>query len=504
MNGGRTPDGDETRSWVNRSPRALTALEQDLEPRFAEASIRCFAETGAWIVSLDRVAVVDGRLYARMPDAPQEEIDARRQRHAEKAEAWRAKGLDMWRGEIEPDVERRLSALRRRRPKRDDIRKLVDHVERAAANCAEINHDLHWRMATSFKGGFPKVFAELTGRPEGEAGELLQGLDHRTSRMLRRLRGLARMRQQNDPGFDEAFAALLKDHGRRTGQGYGSAANFFTATWSMTPELPLALVDLYAQQDLDELDRREAAAKKARQRAVARVRRQVAAEHRERFEAAYRTAVDETKAMENHNHLMEQETTGLLREAIDRLANKLVDIGAIDQVDDVFHLSLADLRGDPGVMRETVARNRAEHARLSELEVAPFLGAPPQWSPPPSTGSEMGFAMGGGMVDGVLTGSPGSPGRVTGVAVVAAETPEPPDVAAGSVLVCRDAGPGWTPIFPILAAVVLDDGAVFQHAALLAREVGIPCVVGTRQGTKVITDGQVVTVDGTAGRVELT
>jgi pyruvate,water dikinase len=79
-----------------------------------------------------------------------------------------------------------------------------------------------------------------------------------------------------------------------------------------------------------------------------------------------------------------------------------------------------------------------------------------------------------------------------------------PQVERGDILVAENAGPSWTPIFPLLGGVVLDQGAVFQHAALVAREYGIPAVILTRDATNVIADGQTISVDAEQGVVDLT
>ena len=71
----------------------------------------------------------------------------------------------------------------------------------------------------------------------------------------------------------------------------------------------------------------------------------------------------------------------------------------------------------------------------------------------------------------------------------------------GDVLVCPYTNPAWTPLFPRAAAVVVDSGGVGSHAAIVAREYGIPAVMGTGTGTSVLTDGQLVTVDGDTGLV---
>jgi pyruvate,water dikinase len=78
-----------------------------------------------------------------------------------------------------------------------------------------------------------------------------------------------------------------------------------------------------------------------------------------------------------------------------------------------------------------------------------------------------------------------------------------PEVAAGDILVAENAGPLWTPIFPILGGIVLDQGSVLGHAVLTAREYGIPAVMYTRNATQRIQEGAWLTVDGTEGFVEI-
>jgi pyruvate,water dikinase len=74
-------------------------------------------------------------------------------------------------------------------------------------------------------------------------------------------------------------------------------------------------------------------------------------------------------------------------------------------------------------------------------------------------------------------------------------------LAAGDVLVCPYTNPAWTTLFQRAAAVVVDSGGPASHAAIVAREYGIPAVMGTGTSTSILTDGQLVTVNGTTGRV---
>jgi pyruvate,water dikinase len=73
----------------------------------------------------------------------------------------------------------------------------------------------------------------------------------------------------------------------------------------------------------------------------------------------------------------------------------------------------------------------------------------------------------------------------------------------GEVIVTVTTSPPWTPLFGVASAIVTDAGGALSHAAIVAREYGIPAVVGTVNGTARIRDGQLIRVDGTSGTVDL-
>jgi phosphoenolpyruvate synthase/pyruvate phosphate dikinase len=109
----------------------------------------------------------------------------------------------------------------------------------------------------------------------------------------------------------------------------------------------------------------------------------------------------------------------------------------------------------------------------------------------------------GGVRNGALVGQPASPGRATGPVHVVHGPEDFTRFRAGEVLVARATAPAWTSLFSRAVAVVTDGGTLAAHASLVAREYGIPAVVGTGDATGRLQDGQVVTVDGGAGVVEL-
>ncbi|NHB85759.1 hypothetical protein G7085_17420 [Tessaracoccus sp. HDW20] len=97
--------------------------------------------------------------------------------------------------------------------------------------------------------------------------------------------------------------------------------------------------------------------------------------------------------------------------------------------------------------------------------------------------------------------APRGAGTVTGVARIVLGADDFGRLGAGEVLVCPYTNPSWTPLFQRAAAVVVDSGSTASHAAIVAREYGLPAVMGTGRGTSVIADGQRVRVDGTHGTV---
>ncbi|MBN1581185.1 MAG: phosphoenolpyruvate synthase, partial [Anaerolineae bacterium] len=104
----------------------------------------------------------------------------------------------------------------------------------------------------------------------------------------------------------------------------------------------------------------------------------------------------------------------------------------------------------------------------------------------------------------VLKGAGASPGRVVGTARVLHGPEEFGQMQPGDILVAAITTPAWTPLFAMAAAIVTDVGGPFSHGSIVAREYGIPAVLGTGAATRRIHSGQTITVDGTAGEVILT
>jgi pyruvate,water dikinase len=102
-----------------------------------------------------------------------------------------------------------------------------------------------------------------------------------------------------------------------------------------------------------------------------------------------------------------------------------------------------------------------------------------------------------------IHGSAGSAGTVRGTARIIGSIAEAGRLQPGDILVAETTAPPWTPLFATVAAVVTDTGGVLSHCAVVAREYGIPAVVGTQIATVAIRDGDTIEVDGDAGIVRI-
>ncbi len=183
----------------------------------------------------------------------------------------------------------------------------------------------------------------------------------------------------------------------------------------------------------------------------------------------------------------------LLRAAALELGRRLAREGRLAAADDVFFLRLAEL-GEPEPAPDLpvrVAQRREQHARDS-------LGRPARLLDAAGEDEESAPRPAGDDVAELLRGSAASPGSARGRVRI---LHDPPKRGRAEVIVARHSCPGWTPLFAVANAVVLEDDAAACPAAIVARELGIPMVVGVRDATVRLSEGEAVEVDGTNGTV---
>lgn len=282
--------------------------------------------------------------------------------------------------------------------------------------------------------------------------------------------------------------------------------------WREDPAPALnALAGLAACADSADPWRRLGSAVERRHQLLRAARAKLAGEPdaRSRFEALFAQASRHVQLDEDHNFLIDQMGNSGLRRPVLEIGRRLADREAIASPDDVFFLTVRDLAdGFAGASQhETVEQRRERLRRHASLTPPHTLGTPPDadWDdplvaalmktdlPPPPHENPPGM----------ILGTPASPGIVRGRARVALHLEQASGICPGEILVCEMTLPPWSVLFSTAAAVVSDTGGILSHCATVAREYGIPCVVGTTVGTARIRDGMMIEVDGGKGEVRL-
>jgi len=303
---------------------------------------------------------------------------------------------------------------------------------------------------------------------------------------------LAALRQEvTGRAFLELFTAFLDAYGHRE---TGSPLLVSQSTWKDSPEIVLSL--LQAMVRAESTTRHGPATWKM-------TRAEVLAHPALRWPPLRGIVLDlitqarRVSALREDTHFALTLPMPVLRRTLLELGRRLAEVGVLESAEDVFHLRFDELESISGVwppaadraeeLRQA-ARRRADRRLELERTGPPLMDLPSLSGPQP-----------GGDV--LVVGTPGSPGVAEGPVRVVRDPAAFGSLRPGEVLVAPYTNPSWTPLFRSAAAVVVDTGAAMSHAAIVAREYGVPAVMGTGDGTRRLRDGQWVRVDGSRGQV---
>lgn len=239
----------------------------------------------------------------------------------------------------------------------------------------------------------------------------------------------------------------------------------------------------------------------------------------DRFEQLLTAAQTGNVLTEDHNFYIDCRSMYQARRPLVAAGQHLADAAVLDNVDDVFLLHLDELRTTldeyPHLDRRALAAERRAHMEHFNHITPPATLGDGTTSPLPSVGMMGRFMDKFGMApvdadnterideDTPARGAPGSPGHATGTARIVRTLAEAERLQPGDVLVAPNTAPSWTPLFASAAAIVTDSGGILSHCAVVAREYGVPAVVGLAGATTTITDGRTVAVDGDNGTVHI-
>lgn len=337
-----------------------------------------------------------------------------------------------------------------------------------------------------------QVLADLMSglrTPTSEVNDALWDLSRLARRDFAVLAAVRNLRRDEVPAttqgqaFERAFAGFLARYGHREGSGYYVS----TPTWGRDPTQVLRLV-----RSLAEVERRPDAAAnvEARYRSA-----RALVERRLRFLpglcTTFRSMVDAFRAVDvfrEASHFDITRPLAALQEIAAEWSRRLQDRGLLRRADDVFYLTYEEvkrylLEAPPPAdgVSAVIARRRATY----ELANSRWRG-------------ERARLLDGGAE---MKGVPASGGVARGRARVILDERDFHRLEPGEVLVCPYSNPAWTPLFISAAAVVSETGGAASHAAIVAREYGIPAVMSVAGATEALRDGPVVIVDGERGAV---
>jgi rifampicin phosphotransferase len=243
-----------------------------------------------------------------------------------------------------------------------------------------------------------------------------------------------------------------------------------------------------------------AAAAAATDQLVAAARRS----HRGRFKARLmRFAIDRARslmALRESPKFFAVRLFGLIRAELLRAGQELTATGDLTRPDDLCYLSFAELgafaAGEPADWAALIADRRAAYRREERRRQIPRLLL--------SDGRAFYAGLGSAInADGAsLTGSPVSPGSVEGRVRVVLD-PRRADLLHGEIMVCPGTDPSWTPLFLTAAGLVMEVGGLMTHGAVVAREYGIPAIVGVDRATERLRTGQRIEMNGSSGEIRL-
>jgi pyruvate,water dikinase len=456
-----------------------------------------------------------------------------------------AKNVERWYDEWKPNTNDRILQF-----KSVDVTTLSDdqlekHLEDMLIFMAE-NSKIHALVSAAdwIVADFVLTCKSLLGWDDRKSLELLSGLSLRTTEPTRRLGELANMARKSsgiremlnnvdhetvgklgivDSEFSGAFNAYLRDYGGQT------------LRWELSEETlkerPSLVLRLIRDQLNSNYNFESEAAQLEEKRGIllsearnALLNRSI--EDRNEFEATLAKAERSYPTREDHEYYLHLAPLALLRYAFLELGHRMVKQGILERADDIMFLEINEVRSafaEGTDKRNTVIRRKGELAWVKAHPGPLFYGGPPPQQPsmdafPYEVKRMMGGMM--WMIEGYVAteflrqdvadsdhsfhGVAASPGQYTGPVRIIMSEEEFHKIEAGDVLVCPTTQPAWSVLFPSVGALVTDGGGILSHPAIIAREYHVPAVVATGNATSSLHDGQIVTVDGDIGRIEIT
>jgi pyruvate,water dikinase len=515
-------------------PRPMTRYWQEVHPAAFARGTGDFARFYGMLMGSLGSAYVHGFGYRSMVPVAEDEVPARFQRAAEvmQGKLWREQLRD-WDERVKPDSIRAHRALQSVDPAGLSDQELVEYLTRCRDHHAAMiaQHMRYTASAVVPTGDFLAHVGDWTDVPPAELLGLMRGTapvsagaSAELERLIAAFEADAQAREllasDDDPGqvlaalraldgeTGEAVTGYLDLVGYRLLDGFDISEPY---ALSMPDALVRAIQIAVAGRDLEGADV---------EAAVADIRGQVPEQHRAEFDELLGEARLMYRLRDERGVFSDIWASGIMRRAVLAAGRRLEGKGVVHDaehfVDAGFDEMCSLVLGAGGPSADELSARFTDRSSRTAKEAPPSLG-PPEPPPPDMSGLPPGVArvMQATMVamgelfessqvaheENRLRGLAASGGIYEGTARRVAGPTEFGRIVQGDVLLTESTTEAFNILLPLLGGIVTDNGGLLSHAAIVAREYGIPGVVGTREGTERIADGVRVRVDGDAGEV---
>jgi pyruvate,water dikinase len=515
-------------------PRPMTRYWTEVHPAAYGRGTGDFARFYGMLIDSLGAAYIHGFGYRSMVPLAEEEVPARFQRATEvmQGKLWREQ-LRNWDETVKPDAIKAHRALQSVDPGSLSDQELVEYLTRCRDHHAAMiaQHMRYTASAVVPTGDFLAHVGDWTDVPPAELLGLMRGTapvsagaSAELERLIAAFEGDAQAREllasDDDPGQVLAALRALDGEAGKAVTGYLDLVGYrlldgFDISEPYALAMPDALVRAIriavAGRDLEGSDV---------DAAIANVRNKVPEQHRSEFDELLGEARLTYRLRDERGVFSDIWASGLMRRAVLEGGRRVADRGRIHDpvhlVDAGFDEMCSLVSDGSGPSADELAARATERTSRSSKVAPRTLGDPPP--PPPdasglppdvarlmrATGIALGHLFGSSEAEHdeqVLRGLGASPGAYEGPARLISGPSEFDRIVNGDVLVTQSTTEAFNILLPLLGALVTDSGGLLSHSAIVAREYGIPGVVGTREATERIADGTRVRVDGDAGEV---
>ena len=471
------------------------------------------------------------------PDVPFEEISEYNKRFSEQVYCAIETCADDWQTKWLPEIKEHLAYWESFNLKQANHKDLLNHIHETIKRFTRMweIHNLWGTPIFVSIGLFEEMYLDLfKDADQLEPYELLTGFDNeivesgrllwQLSQEVMNMPDILSLFQKNDVQTivaqikklpdDHAFIKQLNAYLKK----YGIMADIVMLAqpfWSENPESVIRIIQNNLNQNKKEtLNPSELTQKRLqKQKEVQDKLKGYPKPVVQKFESLLEKAQICNQLWEGHTFWLDYPATYYTRRAILECARRLVQSKTLMQEQDVFYLNQKELLHAVEKLPEPVDLNKEiEERKILESQFAritppPFIGTPPTAKPPddPIFRILMKFEPPPQISEkpDEIKGYAGASGVITGTARIARTLEEADKIKPGEILVAISTVCSWTPLFSSISAVVTDNGGILCHGAIVAREYGIPAVVGTGTATHVIQDGQQIEVNGNTGIVKI-